>query len=164
MADKELLLYRNPEARRLQKMEANRRSYARHREKRCAAQNAARDPAQWAARMREYRRNNPERMRALHQKYRKKYAAAYTERHMARQAHIKKAMPSWADRKAIRDIYAASSARTKSEGIQYHVDHIIPLKGKNVCGLHVHYNLQVLEASENIRKYNRVPDARRLDK
>jgi hypothetical protein len=55
--------------------------------------------------------------------------------------------PKWADRSKIRDIYANCP-----EG--HHVDHIIPLRGKLVSGLHIETNLQYLLAHENMKKHN----------
>lgn len=56
--------------------------------------------------------------------------------------------PAWADTKAIRRIY-----EDRPSG--YHVDHVIPLRGKYVSGLHVETNLQYLPAVENLRKNDR---------
>lgn len=63
--------------------------------------------------------------------------------------HVKRAMPNWANEFAIRKFYLACP-----EGMT--VDHIVPLRGKTVCGLHVEWNLQYLTASENSRKHNKL--------
>jgi hypothetical protein len=60
-----------------------------------------------------------------------------------------RALPAWSDLKAIERLYA-DAAR---QGLE--VDHVIPLKGKQVCGLHVAGNLRLLTKLENQRKGNR---------
>lgn len=64
----------------------------------------------------------------------------------------KRATPKGADLKKIADIYEERKIISKETGISHHVDHIIPLKGKTVCGLHVEYNLQIIPAEQNLRK------------
>lgn len=76
-----------------------------------------------------------------------------------RRAGIYRATPPWADLSAIRAVYASAARMSEEHGIKYHVDHVVPLNGKNVCGLHVHWNLQILTASENCRKNNKCLEA-----
>ncbi len=67
-------------------------------------------------------------------------------------ARLLSATPSWLsvdEKKLIRALYA----RRKNDE---HVDHIVPLKGDGVCGLHVHWNLQILPAFENLSKGNKL--------
>ena len=66
-----------------------------------------------------------------------------------RRASRERALPIWQDKGEIGEFVGNCP-------VGYHVDHIIPLRGKNVCGLHVINNLQYLPAKENSRKSNKV--------
>jgi hypothetical protein len=88
---------------------------------------------------RRYRENNPDKCLALSNEKRARKAGA---------------TPGWANKEKITDIYKEARRLSKITGILFHVDHIIPLRHKLVCGLHVHTNLQILTASENLKKHN----------
>jgi len=66
------------------------------------------------------------------------------------------ATPRWYESELIKRIYLKRNELSKLWNIVLHVDHIIPLQGKNVCGLHCWDNLQLLEASLNSRKSNKL--------
>jgi 5-methylcytosine-specific restriction endonuclease McrA len=99
-------------------------------------------------------RQRPE-TKARERDYRIKSAALYAAREAARKAQKIRATPPWADMDAIRAIYEECSRITAETGVEHHVDHIVPLRHPKVCGLHVHWNLQIITAEENVRKSNR---------
>lgn len=75
--------------------------------------------------------------------------SAHASRERLRRAQLKVAMPVWADAKKILAVYT----KAREKGLT--VDHIVPLLGRNVCGLHVHYNLRTVTRSVNAAKGNR---------
>lgn len=75
-----------------------------------------------------------------------------------RRIRVKKAAPPWltkAQKQEILNFYLLAQECRTLTGDVYHVDHIIPLKGENVCGLHVPWNLQLLPADINLAKANK---------
>ena len=115
-----------------------------------------------------YREANRERRREQQRSYiktnknkRKAYQKANNNKYSAynakRRAKKLQATPHWLTEYQYKQIelkYWISNFLTEYTGIQHHVDHIHPLQGKNICGLHVPDNLQVLTAEENLSKNN----------
>lgn len=71
------------------------------------------------------------------------------------------ATPKWitdAQKRQMKQLYLLARKLTQTTGVRYVVDHIIPLRGENCCGLHVPWNLQVITQDENLRKSNKLID------
>jgi hypothetical protein len=98
--------------------------------------------------MRSYRKINKVRLTNYRIAYQKHNRAIENARSAKYRAAKIQASPLWADQEKIKQIY-----KECPEG--YHLDHIVPLQGKLVCGLHCEFNLQYLTAAENLSKSNK---------
>jgi len=101
-----------------------------------------------------WRDNNLDRARAASKKWRNEHKEYDVAKTAKRKALKLSATPKWADKNKIKTEYALAQWCTDVMGMSYHVDHIVPLKGKTVCGLHVEANLRVIPAVDNISKSN----------
>jgi predicted transposase YbfD/YdcC len=101
------------------------------------------------------RSENKEKLDAYHREWQAKNRGSINARSRTREATKLRATPAWADKKAIKEHYEHAAFLTRVLGAPYHVDHIVPLKSKIVCGLHWEGNMEVIEGAENIRKQNR---------
>lgn len=72
-----------------------------------------------------------------------------------RRSKLLQATPIWAKCSLVLAFYEEASIVSHSTGVIHHVDHIVPLTSKYVCGLHCEANLQILPGLENISKSNR---------
>ena len=117
----------------------------------------------------EYRANNRHRIKAYNaemystnKEVEKQRCAEYFQRNKAaRASYVAKrkaarlnATPAWADSALIKLLYATRQYMTEQTGFEWHVDHVVPLQGRNVCGLHVHNNLRVVPRQFNLQKGN----------
>jgi len=75
-----------------------------------------------------------------------------------RAERTEKATPVWLTpehKEKIKKVYLRRDKKIEKTGDEYHVDHIVPLQGEKVCGLHVPWNLRVITAEANLKKNNR---------
>lgn len=97
-------------------------------------------------------------MKTSSKKYRIKNADKVRFWNNSRRCSRLLATPKWLTKThedEIKHFYWAADYLWRLTGTKMHVDHIVPLKGKNISGLHVPWNLQILTSSENIVKGNR---------
>ena len=106
-----------------------------------------------------YRASHPERVSASKKKYAQENKDAINAAVAKRKAAKLQRTPSWLtedDLWMIEQAYELAVIRTEVFGFAWHVDHVYPLQGKLVSGLHTPCNLQVIPWQENLRKGNRL--------
>ena len=117
--------------------------------------NKERDLKQAREAMARWRKKNPEVNKERVAKWRKENPAKLTYHSAKRRTAQLQRTPSWADMDEIALIYKQSASLERLLGKKTHVDHVIPLQGKFVSGLHVPANLQIAFAEHNLKKGNK---------
>jgi len=113
---------------------------------------------------REWRANNPNHVgsKQAKQRYKKNNPGRVRADTVKRVVSKLHRTPAWLtddDHWMIRQAYDLAALRTRMFGFAWHVDHVIPLQGKYVSGLHTPVNLQVIPAIANIVKANKFTPA-----
>lgn len=126
------------------------------------AENPEKELAVAKKRSAEWRAANPDKV-ALQKDLKKNYKRANPHKMTAdlakRRAAKKQRTPPWLTKKdlvMIESFYKLASEKTLQTGFAWHVDHIVPLQGKLVSGLHVPQNLRVIPWNENVSKGNKL--------
>lgn len=105
--------------------------------------------------IKEYYKENKDKIASQVSEYQKNNKAKRNAWHAKRRAAKLKRTPSWLTQEHLDQIlvfYEEAQRLTEETGIKYSVDHILPLQGKTVSGLHVPWNLQVMTLSDNCSK------------
>jgi len=111
-----------------------------------------------SARVKAWRLANPEKYKESSTRYINNNRGTIVAKVTAYRINKNKRTPKWVDSEEswlIKEVYRLAADRTKNTGIEWHVDHIIPLHGKKVSGLHTISNLQVIPGKSNKCKSNK---------
>jgi flagellum-specific peptidoglycan hydrolase FlgJ len=110
------------------------------------------------ARQHEARAANPEKQTAYSRRHYEANKEHYAEKCAYRRTQRIAATPPWCDRSKIAELYLEAQRLTQETGVPHEVDHIIPLSGKRVCGLHIPQKMQIITRRQNRTKHNRLAD------
>ena len=105
-----------------------------------------------------YRKKNYEALKQAWDDWYSKNRPSQVEKATMRRRKVVRATPIWLTdehRHEISSIYRECIRVAVETGVPHHVDHIVPIAGRNVSGLHVPWNLSVIPAIDNIRKSNK---------
>ena len=137
--------------------------YCRNRVKKWQDSNQERHKIQHANRCKKYRETKKQAVYETGKKYRQSNKAKVLSWARKRQANKLNATPKWLTKQHFIDMeckYSVAEMLTLNGYEPYQVDHIIPLQGKTVCGLHVPWNLQIITATQNRKKGNKIDATR----
>lgn len=124
-------------------------------EKDRAAQKAYHRTPEAIEKKRAYYAANKDKWRAKYREWSAANPGKEAARANRRRTAVAIATPAWANQEEIQKFYEEAARRRAKTGIPHDVDHIIPLRGHGVCGLHCEHNLQVITESENASKGNK---------
>jgi 5-methylcytosine-specific restriction endonuclease McrA len=107
------------------------------------------------AQSRAYYHANPDACQAKSRAYKAANRPHMAELQARRRRASKKATLPTSSPEAMRAIYERAALLTVITGVPHEVDHIVPLQGRNVCGLHVWWNMRAIPAVDNRSKKDR---------
>lgn len=148
--DKYLQHQRRRRAENLEEMREYHRNYFQQNKERLVAQSRKRHLERLKEED-EYR----DKVKAQRKKWRENNRAYMCQYSNMRSKRVAQATPSWVNVESLLLKYKERETMSRLTGVTHHVDHRVPIKGKNVCGLHVPWNLRVITAEHNLSKHNK---------
>jgi hypothetical protein len=104
----------------------------------------------------------PEERQVARKRHKEANPDLYKELVSVRRRRFRDATPKWLSpeqKMEIRLKYRLAIEMSRATGVRYAVDHVVPLQGEDVCGLHVPWNLRVITQDDNLKKSNKLVDA-----